>query len=113
VTLFDPTRPHAFAGPTDTSRRTAERIMPRTGSTRRAILNQLIELGPRFGATDQELQHALGISGDTVRPRRVELVEDGWVTDSGRRRPTPSGHDAIVWVPTEAAMESASAERHR
>jgi hypothetical protein len=113
VTLFDPTRPHAFAGPTDTSRRTAERIMPRTGSIRSAILVQLIELGPRFGATDQELQGARQRSGDTERARRVELVEDGWVKDSGRRRPTSSGHDAIVWIATDAAMEAASAERHR
>lgn len=33
-----------------------------------------------------------------LRTRRSELVEAGLMVDSGEQRPTPSGHNAIVWV---------------
>jgi hypothetical protein len=55
------------------------------------------------GATDDEIQIALGLSGDTERPRRWELLrthrirqshrEDGSV----RRRYTRAGRLAVVW----------------
>jgi hypothetical protein len=40
----------------------------------------------------------------TQRPRRVELVEGGWVEDSGERRPTRSGMDAVVWRGTDKVL---------
>ena len=52
------------------------------------------------GATDQECQEYLGLSSQTQGPRRVELTRDGYVEDSGKRRPTRSGRKAIVWVAT-------------
>jgi hypothetical protein len=50
------------------------------------------------GATDEEIQLALGMHANTQRPRRVELVERGIVVDSGRTRPTRSGRRAVVWT---------------
>lgn len=45
--------------------------------------------------------------GNTVRPRRIELEELGFVEDSGARRPTHSGKMAIVWVVPESVAEKA------
>lgn len=52
------------------------------------------------GATDEEMQQALGIDPNTQRPRRVELHEGGMIADSNKRRPTRSGRGAVVWVAT-------------
>lgn len=49
------------------------------------------------GATDEEIQRAYGMSGNTERPRRRELVKAGLVEDSGARRRTATGREAIVW----------------
>ncbi len=50
--------------------------------------------GPK---TDDELCVATGLRDNSVRPRRVELVREGLVEDSGDVRPTRTGHDAIIW----------------
>lgn len=47
--------------------------------------------------TDQELAQILGIHENTIRPRRVELVDKGMVRDSGERRLTKARRKAIVW----------------
>lgn len=49
------------------------------------------------GATAQELEAMTGLSGNTVRPRLVGLRERGLVEDSGGRRATASGRQAVVW----------------
>src|SRR3546814_7282213 len=51
------------------------------------------------GATDNELTDLLRPPGgqNNLRPRRGELVESGYVTDAGIKRPTPSGSQATVW----------------
>lgn len=70
---------------------------PKAGTLRGALLAHLDFLAER-GATDEEMQQALGIDPNTQRPRRVELHEGGFIADSGRRRPTRSGRGAVVWV---------------
>ena len=50
------------------------------------------------GATDSEIAAGTRLSSETSRPRRVELVNLGRVVDSGRRRSTPSGRSATVWL---------------
>lgn len=57
------------------------------------------------GATDQEIQDALGMSGDTERPRRRELQTAGLIVDSGKTRSTPSGRAAVVWVAAASSQE--------
>jgi hypothetical protein len=51
-----------------------------------------------FGATINEIVDGTGIMLQTVCARRKELEEKRLVIDSARRRPTPSGRSAIVWV---------------
>lgn len=57
------------------------------------ILDALERLGP---LTDEEIGTATGIGGNTVRPRRVELVRDGLVVAVGEGR-TRSGKRAVRW----------------
>lgn len=55
-------------------------------------------LGARVaGATDEEMSIDLGMPANSLRPRRLELVQEGRVRDSGRRRRLASGNDGIVW----------------
>jgi hypothetical protein len=50
------------------------------------------------GATDQELEDALGIPGNTERPSRLGLVKGGHVKATKRWRYTRAHFRAIVWV---------------
>jgi len=49
------------------------------------------------GMTDDDIQAALGLDGSTERPRRVELLHLHRIVDSGARRATRSGRQAVVW----------------
>src|SRR5262245_31844963 len=90
-------RPGAAA---ETQREAALEAYPATGTWRRRVLVAIAETG---GATDEEIQHHLRLNPSTERPRRVELVERGWIEDSGIRRRTSSGRSAVVWALTSAA----------
>ena len=79
-----------------TSRNAAESVYPKTGSIRLAVYEHLLSKGMR-GATDQEMQSALHLSGDTLRPTRKSLENDGLVIDSAAVRKNDRGHDCIVW----------------
>ena len=88
-----------FAPPaqnTDTSRAAARAIRPNAGTLRAMVRNHIILQGS-YGATDQEIQQALNLSGDTERPRRIELWNAGFIVDSGFIRKTDSGQSAVVW----------------
>lgn len=69
---------------------------PRSGTQRRRVFDEIKASGD--GMTDEEVQDALGMGANTQRPRRVELVQQGLVVDSGSKRRTRSGNDAVVWV---------------
>ena len=71
-------------------------VLPASGTQRRWVLDWIRVQG-EHGATDEEIQLGLGMNPSTQRPRRVELVEGGWVEDSGERRKTRSGRNAVVW----------------
>lgn len=87
--------------PRSTSARAARLVEPRTGTQRARILTYLVEHG---AATDDDLVRLLGIRESSVRPRRGELVERGYVVDSGRtRRCAPGDPKWTVWQPTDAA----------
>lgn len=79
----------------DTSKAAALDVMPRTGTQRLAVLDAI--RNSEDGMTDEEIQSKLSIGANSQRPRRVELVEGGWLEDSGKTRPTDTGNDAIVW----------------
>jgi len=80
-------------GQSDTSKVAARLAYPRSGTQRWRVLTLLASTT----LTDEEIQHRLGMNPNTERPRRVELVEGGWVEDSGERRNTASERPSVVW----------------
>lgn len=101
--LFDGPRPDPERAKTttgrshpETSHRAAERALPRSGTQRRRVLDLLREVWPG-GLTDEEIRHRLDLAVGYGLARRNELVSDGWAEDSGDRRETEAGAQAIVW----------------
>ena len=54
-------------------------------------------LSEKGALTDYELADAIGIEFRKVQPRRSELAAQGKLIDSGTRRKTPYGRNAICW----------------
>jgi predicted ArsR family transcriptional regulator len=48
--------------------------------------------------TAEQLADHLGLSGDSIRPRLVELRREERVVDTGQRRRTRAGRFAVVWA---------------
>ena len=80
-----------------TSIEALEKFAPYQESARERVLQYLIDQQER-GATDQEMQKALGISGDTLRPTRGALLKNNLIYDSGKTRQNDKGNSCIVWV---------------
>lgn len=49
------------------------------------------------GLTDFELAEIMGRQQTSVGKRRCELRDQGLIENSGLKRPSPSGSNAIVW----------------
>lgn len=86
-----------------TSVMAAEKALPRSGTKRRQVYDFIARCGLR-GATDDEIQATLGIDGNTVRPTRGGLVEDGFIIDTGTTRKNKHGNECIVWRCAEQDM---------
>lgn len=97
--------PHAFAGRTVTSSTTAARVLPKTGTQRRQVLDAIVEahVSQHLGATDPELSRHLNLPGNSVRPRRNELATAGLVVDTGHTR-THEGNPHTVWGPSAGVL---------
>jgi len=80
-----------------TSVEAAKRISGKSQALRARVFAYIQAQG-ELGATDEEVQTALGMGGSTQRPRRVDLETAGMVRNSGRTRRTTSGRQAVVWV---------------
>jgi hypothetical protein len=63
-------------------------------------------IGGAIGLTADQVQQRLSASHQATSPRMTELVAKGYIMASGRRRPTRSGRDAIIWTPTTLALEA-------
>lgn len=50
------------------------------------------------GATCDEVEVATGLAHQTASARVNGLMNKGRIADSGKRRPTRSGRNAVVWV---------------
>jgi len=85
---------------TDTSRAAAERMVPGATAQAARVFQFLSKCG-KEGATDHEVQAELAMTGDSERPRRWSLQKAGLIRDSGQRRKSPAGRQAIVWVCAE------------
>lgn len=77
--------------------REAAQSMVRPATRLRAEVLQFIRNEGTRGATDEEIVLGLGINPSTARPRRIELVEQGLVADTGQFRPGRSGRAMTVW----------------
>ena len=82
---------------TDTSRLAAELAKPFVGKQRERVFEFIKSQGDH-GATDEEIQTALKLTGNSERPRRHRLVEQYRVKESPNMRPTQAGRPATVWV---------------
>lgn len=100
TTLFDNLPGKVRRDHPDTAAAAADSVKTITGQQRRRVY-EFIESRGCLGATDIEIQNALDLNPSSQRPRRIELVERGVVTDSGTKRATPSGRSAAVWIASE------------
>ncbi len=82
----------------DTSKAAAESL-PNPGTLRARIL-EFLQARKLHGATDEEICNRFDLNPSTARPRRIELVQAGFVHDGGERRRVNSGRQATVWVAT-------------
>lgn len=68
----------------ETSRAAAEAIAPKLNALQQKVLDYIRSQGAH-GSTDNEAQAALGMSGSTERPRRIELTKAGLLVAAGKR----------------------------
>jgi hypothetical protein len=89
--------PHAR---TDTSIDAADSIIDSINELQRTILAFILDTEGEdvTGATCDEIEEELGLKHQTASARVRELSQRGLIVDSGDRRPTRSGRQAIVWV---------------
>lgn len=93
-----------FPGKQRTSKAAAKKIEPKVNSLRYKVLDVFHYDQNNHpddpGLTDSDLftEYFHDKSPNSVRPRRVELVDQGWIKDSGKTRKNANGNDEIVWV---------------
>lgn len=80
-----------------TSRQAAEKVLPKTGSMRRAIYEAIVN---HNGLADFEIEALLKGKHQSVSAGRRGLVIDNFIVDSGKTRRNESGNDCTVWVIT-------------
>jgi transcription initiation factor IIE alpha subunit len=85
----------------DTSYAAARSVRHSAPAQREAVFATLYARGP---STAEELEIILGLAGNSIRPRLVELRRDGRVVDTGRRRRTQSQRYAVVWAVAEIEL---------
>jgi hypothetical protein len=91
-----------------TSAAAAASVALRSGTQRFRVMQALAAAGAD-GATDEELGQATNLELNSVRPRRLELVEAGYALDTGDTRPTRQGLAAAVWVATLDGLDTLDA----
>ena len=80
-----------------TSRKSAEKVLPHTGSIRRLVYDTVASNND-YGYTDYELETVLRGSHQTISASRRSLVLDGFLVDSGKTRKNQNNNECIVWV---------------
>lgn len=90
------TKPALSVAGSATSEAAAQSIEPSRGR-----IQMLVYTALKFasnGLTAEELETVTGLSGNTIRPRLVELREENRIADSGTTRKTRANRDAVVWI---------------
>lgn len=75
-------------------------------AAQRQMVYEAIKATGEEGVTDAELETTLGLDYNSFGPRRRELITEGRVIDSGRRRPGGKGVDVTVWVAAQPQVSS-------
>lgn len=88
------TAPYVRHSPT--SKAAAKGLKPSKVEQDRDLILYVLE-GSSNGLTDDAIQEITDLSGDSERPRRISLLRDGLICDSGRKALTRSGKMAVVW----------------
>jgi len=83
-----------------TSKEAAESITDRLGELQSEVLEFIRSKGD-YGATADECETSLQMSGNTLRPRKRELELKGMIVPLGIQRKTISGRLAEVYVTKE------------
>lgn len=106
--ITDALGPHVHGAP-ETSATAASLSGPLAGSMRREIIDRIrCQPSALRGMTEDELEVALKRGHSSVSSAVNHLATViNWLQDSGYRRPTRGGRDAIVWELTPAARELA------
>ena len=87
----------AITGKRDTSNGAAAKVRPSTGTKRRTVYDAIMAIMSN-GMTCVEVCEKTGMLVQSVTSAIHTLAQDGWLTDSGERRPTRTGVLATVWV---------------
>lgn len=96
--------PPYYRNAPETSREAAESMVNAAPRERAKVENAILNADLN-GLADFEGQARLGMPPNCYTPRRGELVKAGAVIDSGKRRITPSGRRAVVWIHARFAGE--------
>jgi hypothetical protein len=89
-----------ISGKRATSKAAARRVEPAVNTQRRLLLDIFRNTAfavDEYGYTDSELVIKSNLLPNTLRPRRNELVEDGWLVDTGHTRKNQNGNKEVVW----------------
>lgn len=70
-----------------------EQIKPELAALQKTVYEAISRYGP---CTDNELIKYTGLNGSTLRPRRVELQREQWITIAGYKT-QPNGRKAQLW----------------
>lgn len=81
----------------DTSALAAASMRDLGGRLRLEVFSFISDCG-WAGATCDEVEQALNMKHQTASARVNELMNGGYIHNSGRKRATSSGRAAIVWV---------------
>lgn len=80
----------------------AKMALPKIKGHKKIVLDAFIERG-NYGYTHEELGERVPIRADTARKRTKDLVDAGFIEDSGNKRKVSSGNMSIVWRATGKA----------
>lgn len=90
----------AASGAPETQRQAAILAYYKTGSDRLRVLDAIAR-SRDDGLTDFEIEQEFAMKHQTASARRNDLMKDGWIEDSGKRRETDTGSKAAVWILSE------------
>ena len=99
-------QPQPHTNGTKTSDLSAKQIKPIFPGRIKFML-ELFAAADRCGLTDEEGQHVSELGGDSWRPARGRMVEQGMVEKTTTTRRTKRGRQALVFKITEKGREAA------